>query len=137
MVKRLKKKYEIKFCVVCGRRIPELSRRKLTCSDYCKTRKKCGYAPYIDFTEPQYDDLATVQKKAREKGLSYGQYVALYENVVKPSAEPPQKSGEWIEKDGQLQCSECGYAPRLVGKEKKPMVTQECPGCKSEMKIGE
>ena len=36
---------KIKFCVVCGRKIPELSRRRSVCSDFCRRRKKSGYAP--------------------------------------------------------------------------------------------
>ena len=69
-----------KFCVVCGRRIPELSLRRKTCSKYCYRRAKSGYTPYIDYEGPPYDDLTEIQKKAQSLGLSYGQYVALKEN---------------------------------------------------------
>jgi hypothetical protein len=70
----------IKFCVVCGRTIPELSLRKVTCSERCRARKKCGYAPFIDYTEPplhRFNDLTAVQKLAANAGMSYGKYVAL------------------------------------------------------------
>lgn len=68
---------KIKFCVVCGRRIPELSRRKITCGPFCRKRKKCGYAPYIDYKMPPYEDLTGIQQKAQEAGLSYGKYMAM------------------------------------------------------------
>ena len=68
--------YEGKFCVVCGRRIPELSRRKKTCSDFCRRRKKCGYAPYLGHDKLPYDDLTALQQQAHSKGMSYGKYMA-------------------------------------------------------------
>lgn len=66
-----------KFCVVCGRRIPELSLRKVTCGKFCYRRKKGGYAPYINYKVQPYDDLTLLQKKAQEMGISYGKYMAL------------------------------------------------------------
>ncbi len=66
-----------KFCVVCGRKIPELSLRRRVCSDFCRRRKKSGYAPYINFDMPPHEDLTELQQKAQAKGLSYGQYMAL------------------------------------------------------------
>ena len=66
---------KIKFCVVCGRKIPELSLRRRLCSDFCRRRKKSGYAPYINCTEPPFNDLTELQQKAQEKGMSYGQYM--------------------------------------------------------------
>lgn len=69
----------VKFCVVCGRRIPQLSLRKVTCSEFCRARKKCGYAPYINYTKPPFDDLTMLQQKAHRAGMSYGKYVALTE----------------------------------------------------------
>ena len=71
---------KVKFCVVCGRRIPELSRRKVTCGAFCRKRKKCGYAPYIDYKKPPYEDLTGLQKKAQEQGVSYGKYMAMLYN---------------------------------------------------------
>ena len=70
---------KVKFCVVCGRRIPEMSLRKVTCSEFCRARKKCGYAPYRNYTKPPFDDLIMLQQKAHSKGLSYGKYVAMTE----------------------------------------------------------
>ena len=67
----------IKFCVVGGRRIPELSLRKRTCSEFCRARKKCGYAPYIHYKKPPYEDLTRLQQQAQAAGLSYGKYIAL------------------------------------------------------------
>lgn len=67
---------EVKFCVVCGRRIPEISMRRKTCSDFCRRRKKCGYAPYINYKKPPYEDLTRLQQEAHEKGMSYGKYMA-------------------------------------------------------------
>ena len=72
---------EVKFCVVCGRRIPELSLRKITCSKACYVKKKGGYAPYLNCTEPPYEDLTALQQKAQKKNLSYGQYMATLYNA--------------------------------------------------------
>ena len=66
-----------KFCIVCGRRIPEMSLRKRTCSDYCRSRYKCGYAPYKDCETFPYDDLTAIQQEAQKLGMSYGKYVAM------------------------------------------------------------
>ena len=68
---------EVKFCVVCGMRIPELSLRKISCSKFCYKRKKCGYAPYINYKKPPFEDLTLLQQKAQKMGLSYGKYMAL------------------------------------------------------------
>lgn len=68
---------KVKFCVVCGRRIPELSMRKKTCSDFCRARRKCGYTPYINCKEPPFKDLTDLQKEAQKMGLSYGKYIVL------------------------------------------------------------
>ena len=72
---------ETKFCVVCGRRIPELSLRKITCSKACYKRKKGGYAPYTDYKKPPYEDLTALQQKAQEKNMSYGKYMAMLYNA--------------------------------------------------------
>ena len=76
----------VKFCVVCGRRIPEMSLRKVTCSEFCRARKKCGYAPYRNYTRPPFDDLTMLQQKAQRSGMSYGKFVAqMYGKEVKRS----------------------------------------------------
>lgn len=69
-------KGKIKFCVVCGRRIPELSLKRKTCSDFCTKRKRSGYAPYINYDAPPYEDLTRLQQKAHAAGMSYGQYMS-------------------------------------------------------------
>lgn len=69
-------RYYGKFCVVCGRRIPELSLRRRTCSEFCRARKKCGYAPYINYTQLPYDDLTALQEEAHSAGMSYGKLMA-------------------------------------------------------------
>ena len=71
----------VKFCVVCGRKIPEMSLRRITCSKFCMTRKKSGYAPYINYEKPPYEDLTELQKMAQAAGLSYGKYMALKNSV--------------------------------------------------------
>ena len=70
---------KVKFCVVCGRRIPALSLRRRVCSDFCRNRKKSGYAPYINCKEPPYKDLTELQQKAHEMNMTYGQYMAFLE----------------------------------------------------------
>lgn len=72
-----------KFCDVCGRRIPELSMRRRTCSNLCSMRRKNGYAPYKDYTKPPFEDITVIQKKAQEKGLSYGMYMASLKNITR------------------------------------------------------
>lgn len=72
---------EAKFCVVCGRKIPALSLRRTVCSDRCRKRKKCGYAPFLNYELPPFGDLTDYQKEAQKKGMSYGQYVASLENT--------------------------------------------------------
>lgn len=66
-----------KFCVVCGKRIPESSLRKTTCSEFCRSRYKCGYTPYKNCKKPPFDDLTTLQQKAHKEGMSYGKYMAM------------------------------------------------------------
>lgn len=70
-----------KFCIVCGRTIPALSKRKVTCSEPCRRRYKCGYAPYKDYEKPPFGELTRYQKEAQKKGMSYGQYVASLTNT--------------------------------------------------------
>ncbi|MBE7033691.1 MAG: hypothetical protein E7406_05640 [Ruminococcaceae bacterium] len=70
-------KYYGKFCIVCGRRIPELSLRRRTCSEFCRARYKCGYAPYKNCKELPYDDLTSIQEEAQKAGMSYGKYMAM------------------------------------------------------------
>lgn len=81
---------KVKFCVVCGRRIPELSLRRRVCSDFCHRRKKSGYAPYLNYTFPPFSDVTEIQIKAQEKGMSYGKYVASLTN----SSRGGEKDGE-------------------------------------------
>lgn len=73
-------RYYGKFCIVCGRRIPELSLKRRTCSDFCRSRYKCGYAPYKNYTALPYDDLTSLQEEAHERGMSYGKYMAMKYN---------------------------------------------------------
>ena len=75
--------YDGKFCVVCGRRIPELSMRRKTCSNFCLRRKKAGYAPYLGSTKLPFDDLTSIQEDAQKAGMTYGKYVALMKNEQK------------------------------------------------------
>ena len=70
-------KYYGKFCIVCGRRIPELSRRTRTCSEFCRSRYKCGHTPYKDYKQMLYDDLTAIQEEADKLEMSYGKYMAM------------------------------------------------------------
>lgn len=79
--------YQGKFCVVCGRRIPELSLRRRTCSEFCHRRKKAGYAPYINCSELPFKDLTVLQKQAQSEGLSYGKYMAKLYNEQRRERE--------------------------------------------------
>ena len=80
--------YYGKFCIVCGRRIPELSIRTKTCSEFCRSRYKCGYAPYKDYKQMPYEDLTSIQVDARKMGMSYGKYMEMkYENSKKQKKE--------------------------------------------------
>ena len=73
----LSEERKIKFCIVCGRRIPELSLSKKTCSEFCRRRCKCGYAPYKDYTQPPFEDLTSIQEEAAKRGMSYGKYMEM------------------------------------------------------------
>ena len=73
----------IKFCIVCGKRIPECSNRHKICSERCAKRRKNltrkgMAAPYEYAKEPPiaYYSLGEIQKRARAAGLSYGQYMS-------------------------------------------------------------
>ncbi len=73
----------IKWCIVCGKRIPECSPRLKVCSKHCALRRKNlsrhGLsAPYEYVTEPpiQSFTLAEINAEARAPRLTYGQYVA-------------------------------------------------------------
>lgn len=70
---------EVKFCVVCGHRISPFSMRRKTCSDFCARRKKRGYAPYLFYKKPPYEDLTALQKEAQQLSMSYGKYMAYKE----------------------------------------------------------
>ena len=70
-------RYYGKFCVVCGRRIPELSLRRKVCSEFCRARYTCGYAPYKGYKLLPYDDLTALQEEAAKMGVSYGKYMAI------------------------------------------------------------
>ena len=72
---------KVKFCVVCGRKIPELSLRRRVCSDFCRRRKKSGYAPYINYDKPPFEDLTQLQQKAQAAGMSYGKYMSYLEKA--------------------------------------------------------
>lgn len=79
-----KRKYTgIKFCIVCGKRIPENSPRHKICSNECRLKrrqfnKKGLPAPYENCTEPpaQAKPLSEINAEARRSGLSYGQFMA-------------------------------------------------------------
>lgn len=73
-------KYYGKFCVVCGRRIPELSLRKTTCSEFCRSLYNRGYTPYKDHEGPVFDALTAAQMEAAKLGMSYGKYMAMKYN---------------------------------------------------------
>lgn len=81
MTKR--KRPGVKFCIVCGRKIPECSNRHKICSERCAKKRKNltrnGLpAPYEYATEPPitYYSLGEIQRRARAEGLSYGQYMS-------------------------------------------------------------
>ncbi len=81
MTKR--KRAGVKFCIVCGRKIPECSNRHKICSERCAKKRKNltrnGLpAPYEYATEPPitYYSLGEIQRRARAEGLSYGQYMS-------------------------------------------------------------
>lgn len=73
----------IKFCIVCGRKIPENSNRHKLCSERCRLKRRYlarrGLpAPYEDAKEPPISaySLGEIQKRAMAAGLSYGQYMS-------------------------------------------------------------
>lgn len=82
MTKR-KDKRQIKFCIVCGKRISENSNKRKICGHSCAVKRRYlarhGIRPsYENCSEPpiQAYSLYEINSKARESGLTYGQYVA-------------------------------------------------------------
>lgn len=82
MTKR-KNEMAVKFCIVCGRRIPDGSNRRKICSERCRLRRRFlarrgKAAPYEYATEPPVSaySLGEIQRRARAAGLSYGQYMS-------------------------------------------------------------
>ena len=77
-----KQKNDIKFCIVCGKRIPSSSNRHKLCSKQCSDRRRVLHrhglpAPYEFATEPpaQAYTLGEVNAEARRRGMSYGEYM--------------------------------------------------------------
>lgn len=77
-----KNELAIKFCIVCGKRIPETSNRHKICSDRCARKRKNLHrrgmpAPYENAIESpaQAHTLAELNAEARKLGLTYGQYM--------------------------------------------------------------
>ncbi len=74
---------EVKFCIVCGRRIPENSPRHKICSDRCALKRRRlarrgMAAPYEYSKEPPIAafSLGEIQRRAKMEGLSYGQFMS-------------------------------------------------------------
>ncbi len=74
--------FRIKFCIMCGKRIPPTSDRQKLCSERCAKKRKVLHrrglpAPYENCTEPpmQTYTLGEVNAEARAHGMSYGQYM--------------------------------------------------------------
>lgn len=73
----------VKFCIVCGKRIPENSPRHKLCSERCKLKRRYLLrrgmaAPYEYAKDPPIEaySLGEIQKRAMDAGLSYGQYMS-------------------------------------------------------------
>ncbi len=78
-----RKRQGVKFCIVCGKKIPESSNRHKICSDRCQLKRKYlsrrgMAAPYEYASEPPMSaySLGEIQKRARAAGLSYGQFMS-------------------------------------------------------------
>lgn len=69
-----------KFCIVCGRSIPDASSRKTICSEACRIRYKRGDTPFKGYKGPIRDALTEAQQAAAKLGMSYGQYMAMKYN---------------------------------------------------------
>lgn len=86
MTKR-KREAGVKFCIVCGKRIPECSNRHKLCSRRCARKRKNlarqgMAAPYEYADEPPLASysLGELERRAMEAGLSYGQYMSKLYN---------------------------------------------------------
>ncbi len=73
----------IKFCIVCGRKIPANSMRRKLCSDRCTLKRKQllrhgQVAPFESCAEPplQSKTLGEINAEARKQHMTYGQYMA-------------------------------------------------------------
>ena len=82
-VTKRKNEGAVKFCIVCGKKIPESSNRHKICGERCRLKRRYlarrgQAAPYEYATEPPIAaySLGELQRRAREAGLSYGQYMS-------------------------------------------------------------
>lgn len=78
-----KKSRAVKFCIVCGKRIPEFSERHKICSERCALKRRrlsrSGQAaPYEFAKEPPIAaySLGEIQRRARAAGMSYGAFMS-------------------------------------------------------------
>ena len=86
-----KNSMSVKFCIVCGKRIPECSSRHKICSNRCARKRKNlarhgMAAPYEYATEPPIASysLGELERRAAAVGLSYGQYMSkLYSGGIR------------------------------------------------------
>ena len=90
------KRYEEKYCVICGKEYQPTSGKQKTCSERCKKIEKARYQAewyrerknegvHYDKTEPEKpkkpkkkDSLTADAVAAHKLGVSYGKYIALY-----------------------------------------------------------
>lgn len=80
----MKMNFKTKICVICGNEFsPKAGNQKQCNSIECRKKykkKKYSYQK-IEKEEVEYNKssyIALVESKARQEGLSYGQYVGLY-----------------------------------------------------------
>lgn len=82
-----KKSGAIKFCIVCGKRIPDMSSRHKICTERCARKRRNlsrnGQAAPFEFAkEPPIEaySLGEIQRRASAAGMSYGAFMSSVHN---------------------------------------------------------
>ena len=75
--KAMRRKENKRYCVVCGTELTDYQHRRY-CSEECKKNNKVKYYQPKKAKKEKVTSLDDIALKAREEGLTYGQYVVKY-----------------------------------------------------------
>ena len=90
-----KKPEQEKECIVCGMMFLTTSARRETCSKECRDDLYSDRRLWFMYTgkteKPRESQIDAINQKAREAGMTYGQYQALHSGMI-PTAETAIRS---------------------------------------------